>query len=77
MVSTSITTSWASREVIGVFIKEDPKTVEVKTARSATPVMIPKTAILMRDERKIRESEAFSADEMIDATRKLFGIDED
>jgi tetratricopeptide (TPR) repeat protein len=55
----------ASREIIGVVKSEDAQQVLVKTASSPTPVPVPKAAILKRDDLKINETEAYSAEEML------------
>jgi hypothetical protein len=58
-----------SRDVVGVLVKEDATQVYVKTKDSRTPVVIPKNDNLIRrdDGIKIRESDAYSNDEMIEA----------
>jgi tetratricopeptide (TPR) repeat protein len=55
----------ASREVVGVITSEDAQQIFVKTAGSASPVPVPKGAILKRDGLKINEIDAYSPDEMV------------
>lgn len=57
-----------TREVVGILVKEDANQIQVKTKDSKTPVPVPKSALLRPHEaRKIKESDAYSTDEMIDA----------
>lgn len=56
-----------TREVIGVRVKEDANQILIKTKDSVTPVAVPKSAILRREDQKVREAEAYSAREMVDA----------
>lgn len=55
-----------NREVIGVLAKEDAQQLLVKTSAAKTPAIIPKTAILSREDLKVRETDAFSPEEMVD-----------
>ncbi len=56
-----------TREVVGILVKEDSNQVLIKTRESKTPVPVPKSALLRPHERrKIKESDAYSSDEMID-----------
>ncbi|MHC4608355.1 MAG: hypothetical protein ACYTAF_15700, partial [Planctomycetota bacterium] len=53
------------REVIGEIVEETETTISVKTADSPTPVLVPKSAIIRREDKKIREAEAYTPLEMI------------
>lgn len=64
----------ANREVLGVMTSEDAQQVLVKIAASPTPVPVPKAAILSRENLKISEQDAYSADEML--ARRLEGLNE-
>ncbi|HLF92805.1 MAG TPA: hypothetical protein VJB14_05045 [Planctomycetota bacterium] len=56
-----------TRVVIGILVREDANQILIKTRESKTPVPVPKTALLRpHEKRKIKESEAYSPDEMID-----------
>jgi tetratricopeptide (TPR) repeat protein len=59
----------SNREVIGILVREDATQVYVKTKDSKTPVVVPKNENLIRrdDGIKIKESDAYSNDEMIEA----------
>ncbi|MBI2932684.1 MAG: hypothetical protein HYY16_13635 [Planctomycetes bacterium] len=54
-----------NREVVGVLTAEDPETLQIKTAASGSPLAVPKTAVLRREDVKILEIEAYTPDEMI------------
>ncbi len=55
----------SSREVVGVLVSESDQTLSIKTAANTSPTTVPKSAILKREDLKIQEGEAYSADEMI------------
>jgi tetratricopeptide (TPR) repeat protein len=56
-----------NREVIGVLVKEDANQLLIKTRDSKSPTPVPKSALLKPQEsRKIRESDAYSPEEMVD-----------
>ncbi len=63
-----------TREVIGILVEEKETQLLVKTAKSTAPVVIPIKAIYTREEVKIRESDAYSAEEMVD--KRAEGIEE-
>jgi|GEM_PF-1821384 len=57
----------AGRDVVGVLQKEDATTLHIKTKDAKAPVQVPKSALLRPHESiKVPESEAYSADEMVD-----------
>ncbi len=58
-----------NREVTGVLVREDAAQVYVKTRDARTPVVVPKNENLIRrdDGIRIRESDAYSPDEMLEA----------
>jgi hypothetical protein len=56
-----------SRTVVGVLVRDDADRLSIKTGDSRTPVVVPKSAILSRDDRvAIPESEAYGAEERIE-----------
>ncbi len=56
-----------NRMEVGVLVREDANQILIKTSRSRTPVPVPRTALLKPyDKVKIRESDAYSTDEMIE-----------
>ncbi|MBV8878546.1 MAG: hypothetical protein JO332_01150 [Planctomycetaceae bacterium] len=58
----------AGRDVVGVLVKEDAANLQIKTKDAKAPVQVPKAALLRPQEAlKIPESEAYSADEMVDS----------
>ncbi len=57
----------SGRDVIGVLVKEDANGLHIKTKDAKAPVQIPKSALLRPQEAvKVAESDAYSADEMVD-----------
>jgi len=63
----------AAREVIGVVARDEPALLHVKVATSPRPTPVPKVAILKRIDLRIRESEAYTEDEMIERRAKAAG----
>ncbi len=56
-----------SRTVVGVLVRDDGDRLSIKTSDSRTPVVVPRSAILSRDDRAaIPESEAYAAEERIE-----------
>lgn len=56
-----------SRTVVGVLLRDDPDRVAIKTSDSRTPVIVPKSALLSREDRlPIPESEAYTAAERVE-----------
>jgi len=56
-----------SRTVVGVLVREDGDRLSIKTGDSRTPVVVPKSALLSREDRvSIPESEAYGAEERIE-----------
>jgi tetratricopeptide (TPR) repeat protein len=57
----------ATREELGVLIREDAQQVLIKTKNSRTPVPVPVSALLRPVEKlKIRESDAYSPEELVE-----------
>jgi tetratricopeptide (TPR) repeat protein len=57
----------ASRDVVGILMKEDALSLHIKTKDSKSPVQVPKSALLRpQDMLKIPEAEAYSSEEMVD-----------
>ena len=61
-----------NREVVGVLVKEDNAQFLVKVKDAKSPIAVPKNASVLRKEfpHKIKESDAYSPDEMIEAREK-------
>lgn len=61
-----------NREVSGVLVKEDAAQYLIKTKDSKTPLAVPKNASVLRKEHpfKVKESDAYSTEEMIEAREK-------
>jgi len=56
-----------ARTVVGLLVREDPDRLSIKTADSRTPVVVPKSAIIGReDQAAVPESEVYSPDEQVD-----------
>jgi tetratricopeptide (TPR) repeat protein len=55
----------SNREVVGIVAGETDQVLRVKTAGGASPVAIPKQAILLRRSEKIREGDAYSPAERV------------
>jgi tetratricopeptide (TPR) repeat protein len=56
----------SARDALGVVVKDEPALLHIKTARSAQPVVVPKSAILKKLPARIFESEAFTVEEMVE-----------
>ncbi len=56
----------ASREVVGVLVKEEAGQIHVKTKKQKQPEIVPASAVMLREKVRIPESEAYSPDEMVD-----------
>ncbi|HXG63056.1 MAG TPA: hypothetical protein VNO22_16915 [Planctomycetota bacterium] len=57
----------ATREEVGILVREDAQTILVKTRNGRTPVPIPTSALLKPYEKiKIRESDAYGPEEMVE-----------
>jgi tetratricopeptide (TPR) repeat protein len=56
-----------SRTVVGVLVREDADRLSIKTGDSRTPVVVPKSALLSREDRvEIPETEAYSPAERVE-----------
>jgi hypothetical protein len=62
----------SSREVSGVLVKEDNAQFLIKTKDGKSPIAVPKNASVLRKEHpyRIKESDAYSTEEMIEAREK-------
>jgi tetratricopeptide (TPR) repeat protein len=55
------------RTVVGVLIREDADRLSIKTSDSRTPVVVPKSAVIGREDRvAVPESEVYSSEEQVD-----------
>jgi hypothetical protein len=61
-----------NREVAGVLVREEPNQYLIKTKDSKSPLVVPKNASVLRKEHpfKIKESDAYSPEEMVEAREK-------
>jgi len=61
-----------NREVAGVLVREEPSQYLIKTKDSKSPIVVPKNASVLRKEHpfKIKESDAYSPEEMVEAREK-------
>lgn len=66
----------ATREVVGILVKEEATQLLIKTKDSKSPVAVPKNDNLYRrdDNIRIRESDAYSAEEMVDNREKKVNL---
>ena len=56
-----------ARTVVGELVKEDADRLSIKTSDSRTPVVVPKSAVIGRDDRvSVPESEVYSPEERVD-----------
>ena len=56
-----------SRTVVGVLVREDADRLSIKTSDSRTPVVVPKSGVLSREDRvEIPETEAYSTAERVE-----------
>lgn len=56
-----------ARTVVGLLVKEDADRLSIKTSDSRTPVVVPKSAVIGRDDRvSVPESEVYSPEERVD-----------
>lgn len=61
-----------NREVSGVLVREEATQYFIKTKDSKSPLLVPKNASVLRKEHpfKIKESDAYSSEEMVEAREK-------
>ena len=56
-----------ARTVVGLLVREEPDRLSIKTSDSRTPIAVPKSAILGRDDRvAVPESEVYSPEEQVE-----------
>ncbi len=63
----------SERERRGLLVREDAREVHLKTSAGTLPVVVPKSAILQRQAVRVREDEAYTFDELIDARESKAG----
>ena len=63
----------SDRELRGLVVREDAREVHLKTSSGKAPIVVPRSAILQRSAARVREDEAYTLDELIDAREARAG----